>query len=86
MAVIGMSIGMAFALSLVAAPLLDGIIGVQGIFWMTSVLAMVGVGMENVGGAGSMVMYSDFDAAAAEVLADSPTKGAVPVMATAERS
>jgi MFS family permease len=43
MAVIGMSIGMAFAFSLVAGPLLNIVIGVDGIFWLTAVLALVAV-------------------------------------------
>ncbi|MEE9358521.1 MFS transporter [Candidatus Vondammii sp. HM_W22] len=43
MAVIGMSIGFAFAISLVLGPMLDSLIGVQGIFWLTSVLALGGI-------------------------------------------
>lgn len=43
MAVIGMSIGSAFALALVAGPLLNEIIGVKGIFWLTAVLALGGI-------------------------------------------
>lgn len=45
MAVIGMSIGAAFALSLVVAPALDTWIGVPGIFWLTCGLAICGVGV-----------------------------------------
>ncbi len=40
MATIGMSIGMAFALALVLGPVLDGWIGVPGIFWLIGVLAV----------------------------------------------
>lgn len=40
MAVIGMSIGSAFALALVAGPLLNETVGVKGIFWLTAVLAV----------------------------------------------
>lgn len=40
MAIIGMSIGVTFALSLVLAPLLDRIVGVPGIFALTGVLAL----------------------------------------------
>ena len=40
MAVIGMSIGVAFAVSLVAGPVLNQWIGVDGIFWLTAVLAI----------------------------------------------
>lgn len=43
MAMIGMSIGSAFALALVAGPLLNEVIGVKGIFWLTSVLALAGI-------------------------------------------
>ncbi|MES9904760.1 MAG: MFS transporter [Sedimenticola sp.] len=43
MAVIGMSIGFAFALSLVLGPLLNTVIGVSGIFWLTAFLALVGI-------------------------------------------
>jgi len=41
MAIIGMSIGLAFMLALIAAPLLSSIIGVQGLFVMTALLAIV---------------------------------------------
>ncbi|MFN0038254.1 MAG: MFS transporter [Burkholderiales bacterium] len=40
MAIIGMTIGATFALSMVAGPLLDRLIGVQGVFAMTGLLAM----------------------------------------------
>jgi len=43
MAVIGMSIGAAFALSMVLGPSLDAWIGVPGIFWVTCALALSGV-------------------------------------------
>src|SRR5690606_35730486 len=43
MAVIGVSIGASFALSLALGPVLDAWIGVRGIFWLTGVLALVGV-------------------------------------------
>jgi MFS family permease len=45
MAVIGMSIGMAFAFSLVAGPVLNVWIGVDGIFWLTAVLALGAIGV-----------------------------------------
>ncbi len=41
MAIIGMTIGGTFALSMVAGPLLDDVIGVPGIFAMTGILALV---------------------------------------------
>jgi len=43
MAIIGMSIGAAFALSMVLGPVLNGWIGVPGIFWLTAVLAIAGI-------------------------------------------
>lgn len=43
MAMIGSSIGLVFALSLVAAPLLYSLIGMHGIFWMTGALALVAI-------------------------------------------
>jgi MFS family permease len=43
MAIIGMSIGLAFMVSMVLGPLLDHWIGVPGIFWVTAVLALGGV-------------------------------------------
>lgn len=39
MAMIGASIGLVFAFSMVAAPLLYSVIGMAGIFWLTAVLA-----------------------------------------------
>ena len=43
MAMIGATIGITFALSLVAAPLLNQFIGVSGIFWMTAVLSLLAI-------------------------------------------
>ncbi|MCB1867636.1 MAG: MFS transporter [Gammaproteobacteria bacterium] len=45
MAVIGMSIGASFALALVLGPIINVWIGVRGIFWLTAVLALAGVGI-----------------------------------------
>jgi len=45
MAIIGMSIGAAFSVSLVAGPVLNNWIGVDGIFWLTAVLALAAVGV-----------------------------------------
>jgi len=45
MAVIGMSIGSAFVVAMVAGPLLQGWIGLQGIFWVTAALAVLGLGV-----------------------------------------
>lgn len=43
MALIGMSIGMSFSVALVIGPLLAGIFGLQGIFWLTALLALFGM-------------------------------------------
>lgn len=43
MAIIGMSIGFSFSLALVTGPILDHWIGLSGIFWLTAVLACVGI-------------------------------------------
>jgi MFS family permease len=45
MAIIGISIGVAFGVAMVLGPILNHWIGVPGIFWLTAVLAVVGVGM-----------------------------------------
>ncbi|MDG1073400.1 MAG: MFS transporter [Methylophilaceae bacterium] len=45
MATIGGTIGMTFALSLVAGPLLNQAIGVPGIFWMTAILTVFAIGV-----------------------------------------
>lgn len=43
MATIGMSIGAAFFIAMMAGPLLTGWIGVPGLFWLTAVLAILGL-------------------------------------------
>ncbi|MCG6970380.1 MAG: MFS transporter [Gammaproteobacteria bacterium] len=43
MAIIGISIGVAFSLSLVLGPIFNNWIGVDGIFWLTGVLALAAV-------------------------------------------
>lgn len=45
MALIGSSIGIVFALSLVMAPLLYAMIGMNGIFWLTGILALTAIGL-----------------------------------------
>ena len=45
MALVGGSIGLMFALSLVVSPLLTAWIGLPGLFWLTGVLALLGVGV-----------------------------------------
>lgn len=43
MAIIGITIGAAFVLSLVLGPVLNELMGIPGIFWLTSVLAFLGI-------------------------------------------
>lgn len=43
MAGIGMTIGMSFVLSMVLGPILNGLIGLSGIFWLTAILASLGI-------------------------------------------
>ena len=43
MALIGMSIGLSFALALILGPVLDHWVGVPGIFWITAILALAGI-------------------------------------------
>jgi MFS family permease len=45
MAVIGMTIGLSFALALVLGPLINAFVGVSGIFWATAVMALCGIGV-----------------------------------------
>ncbi len=45
MAMIGSSIGLVFAVSLVAAPVLYAAIGMAGIFWMTAAFALAAIGL-----------------------------------------
>jgi MFS family permease len=45
MAAIGMTIGASFVLSLILGPVLDGMIGVPGIFWLTGALALAAIGV-----------------------------------------
>lgn len=45
MAMIGGSIGITFAASMVGAPILYNVIGMSGIFWLTGVLAVAAIGV-----------------------------------------
>ena len=45
MAIIGISIGMAFALAMVAGPAIKPLLGLPGLFWMTGVMALLGIGV-----------------------------------------
>lgn len=43
MAVIGMCIGLSFALAMLLGPMIAGAFGISGIFWLTAVLAVLGI-------------------------------------------
>ena len=43
MAIVGITIGTSFMVALVAGPILAGVIGVQGIFWLMVALALLGI-------------------------------------------
>ncbi|HIL92110.1 MAG TPA: MFS transporter [Cycloclasticus sp.] len=43
MATIGISIGISFGIAMVIGPVLASIVGLQGIFWFTAILAIVGI-------------------------------------------
>ncbi|MET1380308.1 MFS transporter, partial [Staphylococcus aureus] len=43
MALIGISIGLAFAVAMVLGPLISGWVGVPGIFWFTAILSVLGM-------------------------------------------
>jgi len=43
MALIGMSIGSAFLLAMIFGPMISSTIGVSGIFWLTALLALIGM-------------------------------------------
>ena len=43
MAIIGVSIGMAFALAMVAGPAIKPMLGLSGLFWITGVMALLGI-------------------------------------------
>jgi MFS family permease len=45
MAIIGISIGMAFALAMVAGPAIKPVLGLPGLFWMTGAMAIAGIGV-----------------------------------------
>ncbi|MGB9430448.1 MAG: MFS transporter [Gammaproteobacteria bacterium] len=45
MAMIGITIGASFGLAVVVGPALNGLIGVPGIFWLTALLAVLGIGV-----------------------------------------
>ncbi len=61
MALIGMTIGVSFALAMVLGPLVNGWVGVPGIFWLTAILALAGIAMlfGTVPNAGAVHRHAD---------------------------
>ena len=45
MALLGISIGASFMVALITGPVLAGVIGVEGIFWLMALLAAIGIGI-----------------------------------------
>ena len=45
MAILGVSIGASFVLALMIGPVLESVIGVPGLFWLTALLAIIGIVM-----------------------------------------
>ncbi|MCB1773556.1 MAG: MFS transporter, partial [Gammaproteobacteria bacterium] len=45
MATIGMTIGASFMLAMLAGPVLGRLVGIDGIFWLTAVLALIGIAL-----------------------------------------
>jgi MFS family permease len=45
MAVVGISIGMSFAVALVLGPLVAGVVGLSGVFYLTAILAVAGMAL-----------------------------------------
>jgi len=45
MATIGMTIGLSFAVAMIGGPLISNWIGLSGIFWLTAVLGLTGIGV-----------------------------------------
>ncbi len=43
MAIVGMTIGVAFSIAFIVGPILNSLIGVPGIFWLTAIFAFVGI-------------------------------------------
>ena len=43
MAFIGMSIGLSFAIAMVVGPLISHLAGLSGVFWLTAILAIIGI-------------------------------------------
>jgi MFS family permease len=45
MAIVGITIGLSFVVAIVIGPVIAGAVGVPGIFWITAVLALIGIGI-----------------------------------------
>jgi MFS family permease len=45
MAIVGVTIGLSFAIAMIAGPVLSSLIGVSGIFWLTALLGLIGIGI-----------------------------------------
>ncbi|MBL4867585.1 MAG: MFS transporter [Pseudomonadales bacterium] len=45
MAIMGMSIGVSFSLALVLGPIITSFVGLSGLFWITTAMALVGIGI-----------------------------------------
>ena len=64
MASIGISIGFAFVLSLIFGPVLNQWVGVPGIFWITALLALLGIALVQLGLPRTVTQRSHRDAGA----------------------
>ncbi|OIO69035.1 MAG: MFS transporter [Zetaproteobacteria bacterium CG1_02_53_45] len=69
MAIMGVSIGMSFTLALMIGPLLNAGIGVNGIFWLTAILALAGLVIlfSLVPNAGHVRFHSDVETVPAQL-------------------
>jgi len=64
MATIGISIGFSFVLSMILGPILNQWVGVPGIFWITALLALIGMALVKFGLPKTVVLRSHRDAGA----------------------
>jgi len=70
MAILGIAIGMSFTLALMLGPFLNNAIGMDGIFWLTAVMALVGIGILYllVPDIGEMHIHRDVEAIPAQFM------------------
>ena len=68
MAVVGMTIGMSFTVALIAGPMLSVWVGVDGIFWLTAILALLSIAVLYllVPGPDHLSMHRDVEAVPGE--------------------